>query len=580
MEESVIVVGNIATCSDEMPRAEAAVVRDGRFIFVGTLDEAKRHAPKAKIVEYSREKLILPGFIDGHTHAFGGKMSELYMAHLNDADSLEAYKRIIRAFIEGHPEYEVYLGMGWSNGVFENHVPTAEILDAIESEKPVILQSGDWHSYWVNTAALRAAHIDKSTTSPVGGKIERDGAGNPVGCLRETAMSLLISILPRLQIAQYKTAILAAQEMFLSYGITAYMDMVLNFDESHEVFEAYESLDAEHRLKIDVFGGYLIDASDEPASEIACAESLRARCCGDRFRLTDIKIFIDGVVEGGTGFLVEPFATDSAYHGENRWCDAESVARLESIVALANRAGFSVHFHTVGDAAITVALDAIYAAQRNVLMSHDHSKANDNLEIKCDESAKNLGDIKGDAGDLLANPSRNALTHLQMVTPDQIMRMKLQNVLAVVNPYWFYKESGYHEVELHYLGEARAEREYPLQSLIASGVRVSMASDYPITPVPNPLLGIQTGVTRSNLAGDPESRLSPNECASVEDLIRAATLAAAYQVKAESEMGSIEAGKVANYIVLDKDITSCPPLEIAKSHVLETWVRGKCAYRR
>lgn len=221
--------------------------------------------------------------------------------------------------------------------------------------------------------------------------------------------------------------------------------------------------------------------------------------------------------------------------------------RLQHVIEAANRAGFSVHFHTVGDAAVTVALDALYAVAQK-------------------------------QGTNFQNPARNALTHLQMVTPDQIMRLRLQNILAVVNPYWFYKESGYHEVELHYLGAQRADREYPLRSLLDAGVRVSMASDYPITPDPNPLLGIQTGATRSNLAGDPDSQLDPNECATVEQLIRAATIDAAYQLKTERTMGSIEPHKTANFILLDRDITTCPPLDIAKARVVKTFVAGKCVY--
>lgn len=544
--ETVCIIGNIYTCCDDMPRAEAAVIEDGAFAFVGSAEAARAFAPDARVVTFE-SGIVLPGFIDGHTHAFGGKMSELYMAHLNEASSLAEYGEIVAQFVAAHPEYDVYLGMGWSNGMFDGHVPTAQWLDRIESDKPVIIQSGDWHAYWVNSAALRAAHIDRNTASPAGGKIERDAAGNPNGCLRETAMNLMIPIIPRLTLQQYKTAILAVQDMFLRLGITAYMDMVLNFDASHEVFDAYAALDAENELKMDVFGGYLIDSDDDPDAEIARACELRSLCASHRFKLTDIKIFVDGVVEGGTGFLLEPFETDTSYHGENRWADAESQKRLQHVIEAANRAGFSVHFHTVGDAAVTVALDALYAVAQK-------------------------------QGANFQNPARNALTHLQMVTPDQIMRLRLQNILAVVNPYWFYKESGYHEVELHYLGAERADREYPLRSLLDAGVRVSMASDYPITPEPNPLLGIQTGATRSNLAGDPDSQLDPNECATVEQLIRAATIDAAYQLKTERTMGSIEPHKTANFILLDRDITTCPPLDIAKARVVKTFVAGKCVY--
>ena len=272
--ETVCIIGNIYTCCDDMPRADAAVIEGGAFAFVGSAEAARAFAPDARVVAFE-SGIVLPGFIDGHTHAFGGKMSELYMAHLNEASSLAEYGEIVAQFVAAHPEYDVYLGMGWSNGMFDDHVPTAQWLDRIESDKPVIIQSCDWHAYWVNSAALRAAHIDRNTASPAGGKIERDAAGNPNGCLRETAMNLMIPIIPRLTLQQYKTAILAVQDMFLRLGITAYMDMVLNFDASHEVFDAYAALDAENKLKMDVFGGYLIDSDDDPDAEIARACELR-----------------------------------------------------------------------------------------------------------------------------------------------------------------------------------------------------------------------------------------------------------------------------------------------------------------
>lgn len=539
--------GKIFTSAEHPRWAEAACVRDGRFVYVGSREGAQAFVSAQTTVVDVGEHLILPGFIDGHTHAFGGKISELYMAHLLDAESVDEYLSILRDFIGQHPDYDVYLGMGWSNGLFENYTPTAALLDAIEPRKPVIIRSSDWHAYWVNSAALRAAGIDRDTECYPGGKIERDGEGKPTGCLRETAMWLVNPVIPRLSVEQYKTAILAVQDKLLAYGDTAYMDVVLNFDHTLDVYHAYEALARARRLKMHVFGGYMIDACDDPETEIAHACALRDASASPMFHLTDIKVFVDGVVEGGTGFLDEPFASDPAYHGENRWSGARHIQKLEDVVERANRAGFAVHFHTIGDAAITLALDVIEKAQRRTGLTD----------------------------------ARNALTHLQMVTPEQIGRMKKLGVLAVVNPYWFFKDAVYfHEVEVHYLGAQRAEREYPHRSFYDLGVQVSMASDYPITAEPNPLEGIQIGATRMNLDGDPETLLNREERVSVEQLIHSATAAAAYQLRAESRLGSIEVGKSADFVELDTDITRCPPENIRHARVLKTFVAGQLAFSR
>ena len=159
--------------------------------------------------------------------------------------------------------------------------------------------------------------------------------------------------------------------------------------------------------------------------------------------------------------------------------------------------------------------------------------------------------------------------------------MKKLGVLAVVNPYWFFKDAVYfHEVEVHYLGAQRAEREYPHRSFYDLGVQVSMASDYPITADPNPLEGIQIGATRMNLDADPETLLNREERVSVEQLIHSATAAAAYQLRAESRLGSIEVGKSADFVELDTDITRCPPENIRHARVLKTFVAGQLAFSR
>lgn len=545
MTADIVIFAHIYTCKSPDDWALAAAIRDGKFVFVGDAAQAGEWIGDSTSVLHWENRWILPGFIDGHTHACGGKTAQLYRAYLLDDDSVEAYLARLQAYIAQHPDEEVYSGMGWSNGVFDNKSPHAELLDRIEPNKPVILLSSDWHAYWLNSAALRAAHITSQTPNPMGGRVEKDKEGRPTGCLRETAMAYAANLYPKRSIEHYKHAICQAQEMFLAFGVTAFMDIALNLDGSLDVFEAYRQLESEGRLKMHVFGGYLIDATANPAAEIRRAAELMNLTRGHRFQLTDIKVFVDGVVEGGTGFLSQPLANAPHDRGENRWADNAAFQNLKDIIVLANRAGLSVHFHTIGDAAVSVALDAIQCAQNETGLTH----------------------------------VRNALTHLQMVSKEQLQQIKALNVMAVVNPYWFFKEKGYfHEVEVHYLGSQRAHNQYPLRDIYDADIRVAMASDYPITPDPQPLKGIQIGVTRMNLDGDQESLHNPQQRVCVEQLVDAATLSAAYQLKAENTIGSIECEKSADFIVLDKNILTLPPNEIASTRICKTFIDGHCVF--
>ncbi len=323
--------------------------------------------------------------------------------------------------------------------------------------------------------------------------------------------------------------------------MTATFDPMVNYDYGSEnVMEAYHQLDVEGKLKLRVHGGYQVFVDKNPVADVENAVKCREKFKGDRFAVDNIKILLDGVVESATAYLLEPYSnSNNGYRGLLRF-DEET---LTATIKKSHELGMTMHIHTIGDGAINVALNAMEKAQT--------SPAN-----------------------------RSALTHLQVVNPADIDRMAKLGVVAVANPYWFVKELDYHEkLSVPYLGEERAENQYPLKSFFDKGVVVTQATDYPVTTDLRPTNGIQTAVIRQ-IPGEPETLLNPSERVTVEQMIKAATFNGAYQFKCEDTLGSITVGKKADMVLLDSDITTCESEKINDANVLRTMIEGEWVYTR
>lgn len=267
--------------------------------------------------------------------------------------------------------------------------------------------------------------------------------------------------------------------------------------------------------------------------------------------MSAIKFAADGVIEGITGYLLEPYAAGAKKPAKYRGTAIWKPDNLGQTFAAAEKAGFQIHVHSIGDAATQETLDALtFAEKRNG---------------------------KGDY--------RNIITHLQLVDPSDFRRFKDLRVIAAINPIWAMKDEYYYALQVPYLGIKRAEKEYPVKSFIDNGVLIASASDFPVTYPPNPLDAIQVGVTRTtlneNLVNDPKYKLPlwPEERAGVKDMIASVTYNAAYANFLEKETGSIEVGKSADLIVVDKNLLAMPVTDIHKIQVLMTFFKGKEIYR-
>jgi len=543
--------GFVYTVDKQCHRAEAVAVRDKEIAYVGDTKGVQEFiGPNTEVIDLTG-KMLLPGFIDSHAHA-SATINEDDSVMLYHLDSKEAYVSAVKAFAEKHPELDVIYGNGWNNEVFPPQGPLKEDLDTIVTDRPVSLMSNDGHSIWVNTRALEMAGVTKDTPCPYGGMIEINPAtGEPSGTIRETARDLIQNVLPPYTVEQMKTGIREFMIEAARVGITTVHDPMLllpdcdgqlnGYGSARNCIRAYVELLENKEMTLRVRGTILTDPTkgDSQVPEIVAA-------CNDQqdplFQITGAKVFVDGVVEGGTAYLLEPYAHKPDFRGEPLW-EQESLNALCSAVDREKR---QIHIHAIGDAAIRMSLDALAVAK----------------------------DLNG------RRDSRHLITHLHVVNYDDIPRFAELDIVGVPQPFWHVKGEYFWGLEAVYLGRERAEKEYPLKSFLDAGVTLACASDYPVQVPSPPLLAIQLGITRC-IPGetDPNEILGPNERMSLEDMITGYTINGAYANFVENDTGSIEVGKKADLVVLDRNLFDIPETEIADTNVLLTLFEGKAIYR-
>jgi predicted amidohydrolase YtcJ len=538
--DTVYVNGVIYTADGGRSVAEALAVTGGRIAAVGPAGVVRRLGGSATRVVDLEGRLVLPGFIDSHAHA-SETTGDLFGVRLKGLTSSEQYLAAVREFCVAHPELPVVFGWGWSNVVVPGHGPTAAVLDAVVADRPALLVSEDGHSLWVNSAALRLSGIGPDTPDPANGVIERDPESRaPSGTLREGAQQFVRGAVTAFTADQYAEGIRSYQrEVAGPLGLTTVFDPMLVAGEPG--FDAFERLQRDGELTARFRAGFWL-RSDLPVGEqLRAAAAERRRHTGALFAADTVKFFADGVIEGHTAYLDEPYADTPGDRGFPEWPEGA----LEAASVAASAAGFELHYHAIGDAGTAAALDAIAAAR-----------------------AAGLG------GD------RPAITHVQLTRPGDIERFAALGVTAVLNPYWFLRDDYFYDLQVPYLGLERAEREYPMASFFAAGVPVASASDFPVTVPPDPLVGIQVGVMRW-AAGEaaPGDVLWPEERVSVEQMIDSFTIAGARAHRLDDETGSLAPGKSADLIVLDTNILTAPPEQIGEASVLLTVFGGDEVYR-
>ena len=528
--------GVIYTVEQGNPVGEAMAISGGTILGIGSNAEIDSFIDADSEVLDLGGRLVLPSFVDAHSHP-SDAVDLLENISLYNLRSLELYTRTMQEFIEAYPERDFYRGSGWNNSLFSLQGPGKGFLDDILPGKPIALVSYDGHSTWVNSAMLEKAGIIRDTPDPDGGGIERNEDGEPTGTLRETAMKLVDEVMPGYTAEEKANTLKAYQDMAFQCGITMCHDAMLAEDN----LTGFKDLESTGALRMNFRGSILIEPDKPAAEQIQFMLDQRAGNRNPKFQTNTAKLFVDGVVEGGTAYLLEPYANNAEYYGELIW----DPGALNEICAALDKEHLQIHIHVIGDAAARIALDALEYAQ-------------------------------GQNGN---RDARHMITHLQLVTPQDILRFKQLGVIGLPNPYWFKADQDYHLLAVPYLGEHRAKYQYPMRSFLEAGVRMASASDFPVTVPFDSLMGMEIGVTRSPLGTVTDDILWPEERVGLEEMVASFTYNGAYANFLGRQTGSLKAGKQADFVVLDQNIFEIPVEDIGRTKVLQTYLDGEEVHR-
>ena len=512
-----------------------------RGAVVVALGEAAEHlSAEADEVVDLRSGLLLPAFGDGHSHPiFGGLESQgPDVAH---ATSIPQIQHALRDWADSHPGGGWIFAASYDPALAQGGSFDARWIDEVVPDRPVWLRAHDYHTAWCNSRALALAGITAATPDPPLGRIDRREGGEPKGTLREWgAVDLLAKVAPHPSRESLDRALHTACEEQNKCGVTwmqdawvdegmdlPYRDLLSQGDLSVRSNLAFR---ADSRYWRRQFEGF--QRARQDIRNMGQERFLDART---------VKFFADGVIESGTGAMLEPYLDDGGGNGMEVWDHDE----LAEAVTFADSLGFQVHIHAIGDRAVRNALDAIEAAMR-----------------------RNAGWDR-----------RPVVTHVQIIDEHDMGRFADLGVIVNVESLWMQQDALMVRLTEPRLGEVRSRRQYALADLYKAGVTLSHGSDWPISSN-NPVMSIGRAVTRKTDQGVPEEGWIPEERIAVEDAIDMATRGSAMQGFTEGFRGTLDVGRHADMVLLERDITAIPPDDIARTRVLGTWLDGSRVYER
>jgi predicted amidohydrolase YtcJ len=521
--------GTIYTMYPAAPRAEALAISAGRIVAVGSDLEIGRTYRGTEELDLHGQ-MVLPGFHDAHSHPiYGGvQLAQCDLGAMNTVADLLAK---VKGCSDALPGNGWLVGAQWNLGLFPAANPNKALLDSI-SNRPIFLSGGDGHSAWANSAALVLAGIGRDTPNPDNGVIERDAAGEPSGTLREAAQDLVRTMIPPLTVLDREDGLLRALAMANGYGITS----IVEADAGRDDLAAYRALDARGQLTARVVASIGVTQPDADALMHA-----QDRGTGARLRTDAAKIFVDGVLEGETAALLEPYLDRPGYGGQLKVTPAELTAKVVDL----DRRGIQVHMHAIGDRAVRVALDAIEAA-----LSANGPRDN-----------------------------RHHIAHLQLVDPLDRPRFARLGAIANFQGLWAYPDEYITEVNLPQVGQARVDQMYPIASVLRDGARIVGGSDWNASSM-NPLLAIETAITRKDPRGRIAAALNESERVSLPDMLAAYTRNGAYLMHQEHDTGTLEVGKLADLVILERNLFDIPSDQIGEVAVTRTVLEGKTVFVR
>lgn len=533
--DTVLINGGIYTVDSEQSWAEAVAIRNGKIIAVGTNAEIEAMIGPATQTVNLEGRMALPGFHDSHVHPTMGGYA-LLGCNLESESTSDAIIAKVTACAAEADE-------GWVEGhafdlsLFGQNGPHKSLLDAIDTDRPMILWASDGHSAWANSIALELVGITADTLDPALGVIERDPDGSPSGTLRETAQEIVRAALPKPTLESNIKALNTAITHLNSLGITSYIDAWVGLEDYH----SYQAVDQAGDLSARVVtsltyeSGFAKHFGDEFDQVLAGRKAYESK----RLNHDSIKLFLDGVLEGETAALLQPYIGVHKHRGELILSPEE----LNTAVTRFDAMGLQVHMHAIGDRAVRAGLDAIEAAR----------------------SANGVSD------------NRHHISHLQLIHFDDIDRFASLETAANFQALWAYPDEWILKLNLPVLGEERVQGMYPIASVERSGGRIVGGSDWNVSSA-NPLEAIEVAVLRQDSFEETGPVLNESERVSLATMIAAYTINGAWLMHQEDKVGSIEPGKQADIVVLDHNLFEIPAADINEVQVVMTLLDGETVY--
>ena len=536
--------GTIYSMDDVASHFSAIAIADNRIVWMGDTEAAIAHIGNDTQVMELEGRTVFPGFIDTHIHS----MDTLPLVNgvmLSPYQSAEEVLESIAEHARTHPYQNPVIGSGFLAPAFGVGGPTAAELDAVVPDRPALMIDEGGHTAWANTRALELAGITRETPDPVPGAhfFQRDETGAPTGWLVEGAAIDPVS--DALGLVSDAALALAAPDFFAemsAVGLTAAFDA--GMIDTQEMGRALAlSLAESGELPLRMVASLYVNQPEQLTDALTELAALHERYQHPLFTVSTLKLSLDGTVEAKTAVMLEPYIMPEGHEPKPL---LPNPAMFDAVAA-AHEANIDLHLHAIGDGAVRAALDAIERAQEIYPQSD----------------------------------TRSTICHIEIVSAADVPRFAELGAVAQTTPTWFY----YDDIALNYLGEDRFQQMYPLASILRHGGRVTLGSDYPVSWIGkdalNPMFNIEMAVTRQQ-AGNPavpvQARIA--ERLSIDQAIRAHTSDAAWQLRLEQDIGTLEVGKLADIVVLERDPYASDPYEIHKIRVVHTFSDGRLVYSR
>jgi predicted amidohydrolase YtcJ len=535
----IVTNARIYTVNPQQKWAEAIAVRGDKVMAVGDRKQIEAlRGPATKVID-AGQRLLLPGFTDCHIHFMDGSLG-LTRVDLNGATTIAEIQKRVKAYADAHPAQpnDAWIqGMGWTYPTFApTGLPNKKILDDIVPDRPVYLVAFDGHSSWTNSKALAIAGIDRNTPDPPNGKIVRDENGDATGALKEAAGDLVGSKTP----VPTRTERLNALRKGIHEANRVGLTRVHSAGQDFEYLDLYNELRNRGELTLRFYVAYFLDPPGLTPQSTAQIENARKQYNDDWIAGGVVKTMLDGVVEAHTAAMLAPYSDDPTQSGKLFW-DPD---KYKATIANLDARGLQIFTHAIGDKSVRLALDAYQnAAEVN------HTK-----------------------------DARPRIEHIETISAEDIGRFGKLGVIASMQPLHSYPDDDTLGIWARNIGPERASRAWVWRSIQAKGGRLAFGSDWPVVTL-NPWPGVQTALTRQTSEGNPPGGFIPQQRLSLEDTIRGYTLGAAFAGRREKTEGSLEPGKLADFILLDRDLFKIEPSEIGKTEVLLTVADGKIIYQ-